>query len=123
MLVPAKPCRVGGAELASPPAAPVHVSALQPACPCNNADTTARQVEQGQHPNLQHLYRAIATGQRQLLRFRAAWTNGGVDEDLPSYSMDNMLTPTRLNSHSTALGRNVDVNGFLLVSLEASGLP
>ena len=79
-------------------------------------------MEHGQQPNLQHVYRAAATGQRQLLRFRAAWTNGGVDEDLPRYRMDNMLTPTRWESHCTALGRNVDVIGFLLVSLEASGL-
>ena len=79
-------------------------------------------MEQGQHPNLQHLYRAIATGQRQLLRFRAAWTNGGVCRDLLSYSMDNILDPTNLDSHCTVLGRNVDVIGYLLVSLEASGL-
>ena len=70
---------------------------------------------EGQHPNLQHLYRAIATVQRQLLRFRAAWTNGGEDEDLPSYSMDNMLDPTPLNGHCTVLGQNVTVIGFLLV--------
>ena len=56
------------------------------------------------------------------MRFRAAWTNGGVDEDLPRYRMDNMLNPTRWESHCTALGRNVDVIGFLLVSLEASDL-
>ena len=77
---------------------------------------------EGQHPNLQHLYRDIATGQRQLLRFRAAWTNGGVCKDLLSYSMDNILDPTDLDSHCTVLGRNVDVIGYLLVSLEASDL-
>ena len=75
-------------------------------------------MEEGRQPNLQHLYRAVATGQRHLLRFRAAWTNGGVSEDQPSYRMDNMLDATHLVGHNTVLGRNVDVIGFLLVRSE-----
>ncbi|KAL3140391.1 hypothetical protein ABBQ38_004651 [Trebouxia sp. C0009 RCD-2024] len=62
----------------------------------------------------QQLYRTLAVSKPRTLRYHGCFTDGGVDEQLAAYWVDNMFTPNHWESYCSHHSSNVNCMGLLL---------